>query len=86
MSINTTLYEDKHPKKSLKGLGFKNEEKARYTLKVIKSLPLTYQKQIVITLFNRAKYHPYFNSDMKKAMNIFSKWMNKYKINYSFRK
>jgi hypothetical protein len=85
MSTNKSLYEDKHPKKSLKGLGFKDAEKASYTLNKIKDLPLSYQIQIVTTMFNRAKYHPYKNDNMIKAMKIYAVWMKKYKIKYSFK-
>jgi hypothetical protein len=81
---NISLYEDKHPSTSIKGLGFKNEEKAKYTLNKIKNYSLTYQKQVVITMFNRAKFHPHKNDNMKKAMKIFAKWMDKHNIKYTF--
>jgi len=81
--INTSLYEDKHPKTSMKGLGFSNKEKAKQTLKLIKDKPLTYQKQVVLTMYNRAKYHPYRNDNMLEAMEIYKKWLikNGVKIN-----
>ena len=81
---NTSLYEDKHPKKSIKGLGFKNKEKAIYTLDAIKNYPLTYQIQVVTTMFNRAKFHPYKNNNMIDAMKIFAKWLKIHKIKFSF--
>lgn len=82
--LNKSLYEDKHPNKSLKGLGFKDADKALYTLNKIKNLSLVYQIQIVTTMFNRAKYHPYKNNNMIKAMKIYAKWMKKHKIKFSF--
>ncbi len=33
--INTSLYEDKHPKTSTKGTGFKDKQKALDTLDII---------------------------------------------------
>jgi len=33
--VNTSLYEDNHPKSSTKGTGFKNKEKAKFTLEII---------------------------------------------------
>ena len=73
--INKSLYEDKHPKTSMKGLGFKDKEKALDTLKLIKDKDLIYQKQVVLTMYNRAKYHPYRNENMLEAMKIFKKWL-----------
>ena len=76
---NKSLYEDKHPETSTKGLGFRNKQKAIDTLKIIKNRDLTYQKQVVNTMYNRAKYHPYQTKDMKEAMKIFKKWLQKNK-------
>ena len=74
---NLSLYEDKHPEKSKKGMGFKNKEKAIETLKMLKGLDMTYQKQVVLTMYNRAKYHPYRTEDMLEAMKVYKVWMNK---------
>jgi len=77
--INKSLYEDKHPKTSTKGTGFKDKQKALDTLEIIKNRDLTYQKQVVNTMYNRAKYHPYQTDNMKEAMKIFSIWLKKHK-------
>jgi hypothetical protein len=77
--INKSLYEDKHPKTSLKGTGFKDKEKAINTIKLIKNKNLIYQFQVINTMYNRAKYHPNQTKEMKEAMNIFKKWLNDYK-------
>jgi len=82
-SINTSLYEDNHPKTSTKGLGFKNKEKALETLKIIKDRDIIYQKQVVNTMYNRAKYHPYQTNDMQEAMKVFKAWLLKHKVNLS---
>lgn len=37
----------------------------------------TYQKQVVITMYNRAKYHPHQTQTMLEAMKIYSQWMKK---------
>jgi len=74
--INKSLYQDKHPETSAKGLGFRNKEKAIETLKIIKNRNINYQKQVVNTMYNRAKYHPYRTADMERAMKIFKKWLN----------
>ena len=73
------MYEDNHPKSSTKGTGFKDKQKALDTLEIIKNKDLTYQKQVVNTMYNRAKYHPYQTDNMKEAMKIFNTWLKKNK-------
>ena len=75
--MNKSLYEDKHPTTSTKGTGFKNKEKALDTLKIIKNRDIVYQKQVVNTMYNRAKYHPYQTKSMREAMKVFEKWLKK---------
>ena len=75
--VNTSLYDDKHPKSSTKGTGFKNRQKALDTLKIIKDRDIIYQKQVVNTMYNRAKYHPHQTEEMREAMKVFEKWLQK---------
>lgn len=77
--VNLSLYEDYNPKTTIKNLGFKNKEKAIYTIDKIKNKDMKYQKNVIITMYNRAKYHPHRTKDMEDAMKIFKKWLNKYK-------
>jgi aromatic ring hydroxylase len=77
--INKSLYEDKHPESSTKGTGFKDKQKAIDTLEIIKKRDLTYQKQVVNTMYNRAKHHPHQTENMKEAMKIFDAWLKKNK-------
>ena len=77
--INTSLYEDNHPESSTKGTGFKDKQKALNTLEIIKNRDLIYQKQVVNTMYNRAKYHPYQTENMKEAMKVFIDWLKKNK-------
>lgn len=79
---NLDLYSDNNPETTIKGLGFKNKDKAIYTINKIKKFDLTYQKNVVVTMYFRAKHHPNKTKDMKEAMKIFEKWMKKHKINY----
>jgi hypothetical protein len=78
--MNKSLYEDKHPTTSLKGTGYANKEKALYTIKLIENFDLTYQKQVILTMYNRAKFHKYQTQGMLDAMKIYKKWLKKYKI------
>ena len=70
MKNNTTLYSDDHPETSTKGTGFKDKQKALDTLKIIKNRDINYQKLIVITMYNRAKYHPHQTKEMREAMKV----------------
>jgi len=77
--INYSLYNDEHPETSTKGTGFKDKQKAIDTLKLIKNRDLTYQKQIVTTMYNRAKFHPHQTKEMRDAMKVYFDWLKKYK-------
>jgi len=77
--VNLSLYEDYNPKTTIKNLGFKNKDKALYTIKKIKSKSLGYQKRVINTMLNRAKYHPNKTKEMTEAINIFKKWLDKNK-------
>jgi hypothetical protein len=74
-TTNKSLYNDDHPKTSMKGTGFKNKQKALDTIKLIKNKKITYQKLVVITMYNRAKYHPYQTPDMRRAMKVYREWL-----------
>ena len=58
----------------------KNSTTARKTLKNIDKMNKTYQKQAVITMYNRAKYHPHRTAKMQEAMRIYFRWMKKNSI------
>jgi hypothetical protein len=77
-NINYSLYSNDNPDKSEK-VSFKNEEEAIKSIEKIKKKSYTYQVKVILTLYNRAKYHPHQTSDMRKAMLIFSKWLIKNK-------
>jgi hypothetical protein len=82
----TSLYRDEHPETSTKGTGFKNKEKALETLEIIKNFDIIKQKQIILTMYYRAYYHPNITKDIKKAMNIFKKWLIRNKVNLNNKK
>ena len=77
--VITSLYEDNHPKTSIKGTGYKDKIKALHTLKIIKVRDMIYQKQVVNTMYNRAKYHPHQTDKMREAMKVFKEWLDKNK-------
>jgi len=77
--MNKSLYEDKHPESSKKGTGYKDKQKALDTLEIIKDRDIIYMKQVVNTMYNRAKHHPHQTKNMKQAMKVFSDWLKKNK-------
>jgi hypothetical protein len=42
------LYSDNNPKDTIKNLGYKNEEKAKYTINAVKNYSKKYQFQVLI--------------------------------------
>ena len=79
--LNLSLFSDYNPKTTTYGLGFKDKEKALYTVKAIKNRDLKYQVNVIATMLGRAKKHPSQTEEMREAIVVFNKWMNNYKKN-----
>ena len=77
--LNLSLFPDYNPKTTTYGLGFKDKEKALYTIRAIKNRNLKYQVNVIATMLGRAKKHPYKTKNMEDAINVFSLWMKNYK-------
>jgi hypothetical protein len=75
--LKLSLYADYHPDTSNKNFGYKNKEIALKTIKLLENKNIVYQKQVLNTLINRAKYHPYKTPDMDIAIGIFEKYLKK---------
>ena len=73
------LYTDNNPETTLKGTGYKDEKKARETIKLIEKRSIIYQKALINTMYNRAKYNKNKTVDMEKAMKVFKTWLNENK-------
>ena len=56
--INLSLFSDYNPKTTTQGLGFKDKNKAIYTIKAIKNRELRYQVNVIATMLGRAKNIP----------------------------
>jgi len=87
MVKNNELYSDNNPSTTLIGTGFVDENKAVQTLRLIRKRSIIYQKSVVNTMYNRAKFHPNKTKNMIQAMKIFKKWMiknNKTKRKYEY--
>ena len=79
--LNLSLFSDYKPETTLKGLGFKDKNKAIYTLDAIKGRDTKYQVNVVSTMLGRAKKHPNRTANMEDAIIVFKKWMENYKAN-----
>ena len=75
---NLSLYANYNPKTSDNKLGYKNKEKAIFTVNKIKNKPIKYQLYVISTMLGRAKNHPNQTKDMKEAITVFTKWLNNY--------
>ena len=78
---NLSLYSDYNKETTMSGLGFKDKEKALYTIEAIKDRPIKYQTSVVATMIGRAKNHPHQTENMKDAIKVFQAWMKKHKKN-----
>lgn len=69
------LYSDRNPKNTIKGFGFANREKARETIDKLKKGKFSkkYKKQVLVTMYYRAKHHPHQTAAMRSAMREFRK-------------
>ena len=74
--MGSQLYND-NPRGSplTQGTGFASAKKARKTLKIIKRKPKLYQKQVITTMYYRAKHHPHQTRGMRNAMKVFKKYL-----------
>ena len=70
---NLSLYSNYNEKNYTQGLGYKNKEKAIYTVKTIKSKNINYQINLLNTMIGRAKNHPHTTPEMIKAIKILQK-------------
>jgi len=75
--MNLKLYSPNRIEKPRTSTGFATPEKAQQTLKNISKFNKIYQKQVVITMYNRAKYHPHRTESMVDAMKVYANWMKK---------
>lgn len=75
---NLSLFSDYNKDTTIKNLGFKDKEKALYTLNKIKNKSIKYQVNLVSTMIGRAKSHPYQTKEMRDAIKIFQKWLDDY--------
>ena len=76
---NLSLYTDYTPENTIPGLGFKDKEKALYTIDKIKNKDIKYKINTINTMLYRAKYHPHQTQDMRDAIEVFKQYLLKLK-------
>jgi hypothetical protein len=59
----------------VKGTGYGSQKKARKTLRLLKGNPKGLRKQIIRTMYYRAKYHKYQTRGMKNAMKVYKPFL-----------
>jgi hypothetical protein len=55
--------------------GYGTAEKARQTIKRLRSKPKAYQRQVAVTMYYRAKHHKYQTKGMKEAMKVYGHFL-----------
>lgn len=73
---NMDLYSSTDSNNILNGTGYKNERVALHTIKLISKRSIVYQKSVINTMYNRAKYHKNRTKDMDNAMKVYKKWLD----------
>ena len=83
--MNKELFSDKNPGTTVKGLGYQNKKKAEFTVKNMLNRDITYQFQVINTMYNRGletikrtKDNEKIK-DLKEGNIIFKKWLKDYK-------
>ncbi len=59
----------------IKGSGYDSIKRAKSTISSIKNRSKSEQKEIVETMYNRAKFHDTQTSGMREAMEVFEQWL-----------
>ena len=75
---NLSLYSD-YSKNKVTGLGFKDKEKAIYTINKIKNRSKKYQMSTILTMRGRAMNHPHQTKEMRDAIKVFDAWLKENK-------
>lgn len=80
-----SLFSDDNPEYTVKNTGFKDEKKAKKTIEDMHDRDITYQFQVINTMYNRCKQVQKKTKDssrlsnLKKAEKIFKDWLDDYK-------
>ena len=77
--VGHRLFNDnpKGPSKIKSGYG--SAERARKTIKRLRSKPKAYQRQVAVTMYYRAKHHKYQTDGMRNAMKIYGHFLQSLK-------
>lgn len=75
----TNLYDNNNPKTNIIGTGYKDVTTVKKTIDLISKRSYIYQKSVINTMYNRAKYHKNKTDDMVKAIKYMKRWLDKNK-------
>jgi hypothetical protein len=75
-----SLYSNnKHPETNILNTGYKDINAVKRTIKLISKRSIIYQKSVINTMYNRAKYHQHKTEDMTNAMKYMKSWLTENK-------
>jgi hypothetical protein len=75
--VGHRLFNDNPKGKSKVKAQYGTAEKARQTIKRLRSKPKAYQRQVAVTMYYRAKHHKYQTKGMKEAMKVYGSFLQK---------
>ena len=59
----------------IKGSGYDSVDRANSTIRAVKNKSKSEQKEIIETMYNRAKHHKSQTGGMREAMEVFEQWL-----------
>ena len=62
-------------KPKLRTLGYGTGQKARNSVKKLRKMPVSYQRQAGTTMYYRAKHHAHQTEGMRNAMRIYRRFL-----------
>lgn len=77
--MNKLYSNNEHPYTNILETGYKDIETVKRTFDLINKRSIIYQKSVIITMYNRAKYHKHQTEEMRKGMKLMKKWLDKNK-------
>ena len=63
----------------LRGLGYGTPERARRSIKRLRTMPRAYQFQAATTMYYRARYHANQTLEMRQAMRLYGQFLDSLK-------
>ena len=81
-SSHSDLYTDEDPKGTIQGLGFKDAETAKKSIRLIKKADRTHAHKIqaAMAMEQRARFHPHATDGIKEAQKVYAAFIEEMKL------